>query len=162
MLAKYNYSINKAKKIDLLMKKKVGDMLDVIGEDISNKIKEYLIKYWYNTYSPKNYERTYSLLESVKYKKSRSYVTVYIDEEEFIYAVQGTELWNQHMGFDEERFGKGLIEFIEDGKFDSGKFGASSNPRIGNGSHVIKRINTWLKRYVDKEILKRIKMDLGL
>lgn len=161
-MAGYKYSINKAKKIDKLLKGKVGILLETTGQDVVHKIREYLLKYWYGTYTPKNYERTKSLLDSVDYKVSRSYVTVYIKEENFISAVQGTNLWNQHMGFDEEAFGAGLIEFIENGKFDSGKVGSLNNPRIGNGSHIIKKVNTWLKRYIDKEIKRRLKMEIGI
>lgn len=157
-MAKYKYTISKSKEIDNLLKKKVSEILDIVGEDVVQKLKEYIKKYWYDTYSPECYKRTGNLINSVKYEKSRSYVYIYIDEYELGSAVNFSEPWNTHAGFDAEVFGAGLMEFIENGRYDSGKIGSKSNPRIGYSAKVIRRLNTWLKRYVDNEIKRRIRM----
>lgn len=150
------YAISKTKGIDKLLKKKVSEILEITARDVVAKIKEYIQRYWYDVYTPQDYERTNSLLRSVKADIGRSKIEIYIDETEFEYALRNS-LWNQHISFDGEDFGEGLIQFIDQGKYDSGKVGSLKNPKVGKGSNFIKKINIWLKTYVDNEISKRVK-----
>lgn len=161
-MAKYEYTISKSKEVEKLLQKELKDILETIGKDVSNKVKEYIQRYWYDTYTPENYNRSWSLLKSVTYKVYDDYVEVYIDEDEFVYSLGDGEYWGRHTGFDGEKFGSGLIEFVENGKFNSGKIGSPSNPRVGDASRAIKKVNTWLKRYVRNELRRMLKMKFNI
>jgi hypothetical protein len=159
-MAKYQYTISYTKRLEALMQKEIDEILKKIGEDVTQKVKDYIQKYWYDTYTPKDYTRTDSLLESVSYKIEDGTVIVYIDEGKFQYGLQ--DGWGSHISFNGERFGSELIQFVENGIYDSGEKGSSRNPRIGDASHAIERVNKWLERYVKAEVRSRINMAFGL
>lgn len=159
MAKQYKYAISRAKEFDKLLKKSASEIMDRIGQDTVNKLKVYIRLYWYDRYSPTDYDRTYSLLNSVSYKVEGNTVKIYIDENKLIHATQSG--WNQHMSFDGEDFSAGLIEFIENGRFDSGKTGTKTNPRIGKGSKAIEKTLRWLNKYINQEVKRQLSIVLG-
>ena len=116
-MAKNKYSVSYTKKLNKLLQKPIHNILETTGVDISNKVKEYIQRYWYDTYEPKDYERTKSLLEAVSFKIEGNSVIVYIDEKKFVHSTQ--EGWSQHRGFDGVNFSEGLIQFVENGVYNS-------------------------------------------
>lgn len=158
MARQYKYTISRTKELDNLLKKSIREIMDRVGQDTVNKLKVYIKLYWYDRYSPKDYDRTYNLLNSVSYRVKEDSVEIYIDEDKLVHAVQAG--WNQHMSFDGEDFSAGLIEFIENGKFSSGKTGAKSNPKVGKGSKAIERTTIWLNKYINQEIKKQLSIVL--
>lgn len=159
--SQYRYTISQTKKINKLLKKEIGDILEKIAQDVTNKVKVYIRQYWYYNYSPLDYERTFSLLEAVSYQIDRTNqeVYIYIDEQKLIYNVQSG--WGQHIGFDGNKFSEGLIEFVENGIFDSGRTGSQNNPKIGKGSFAIQRTIKWLNKYLKNKITSELKLRFG-
>lgn len=147
--------------MEALLKKEIDVILKKIGEDTVNKLKVYVRQYWYNRYTPKDYERTYSFLESISYRIERNTVEIYFDEEKFdhIFVNDG---WGVHVGFDGDDFGSGLIEFIENGTFDSGNKGSLTNPRVGDHSGAIEKTKKWLDKYVKDEVKKQLQIGLNI
>jgi hypothetical protein len=158
---RYRYTISQSKKIQKLLDKSIMEILHKVGQDTVNKLKVYVNQYWYSRYSPEDYQRTYSFLESVSYEVKKNVVTIKFDTEKFAHAT--TNGWGQHRGFDGDDFNEGLIEFIETGSFSSGKTGSLSNPRIGsNGSRAIEKTRTWLNKHLSDEVKKQVKSKLGV
>lgn len=161
-----NYVISYANKVNKLISQGIDKILEQVAKDVENKLKNYIQNYWYDKYSPKDYERTYSLLDAISSKidYTNNTVTIYFDEDKFDY-ISNKNGWGSHRGFYgtkwDEDFGNGLIEFIENGVFDSGKFGSFSNPRIKHGSHALYATEQWINRYVKSEIKKRLSIYLG-
>ena len=147
--------------MEKLLNRSITDILQKIGEDTVNKVRVYIRMYWYNRYSPEDYERTQSLLEAVSYQIKNNTVVIYIDEEKLEHGTPFKK-WGQHVGFDGSDFGAGLMEFIENGVFDSGKTGSPNNPRIGNGSEAIRRTTEWLNKYINDEVKRRLGVKLGV
>lgn len=159
-LTKSNIITSYARKIKNFINQKAPKIAEQVGKDVSTKLRDYIQRYWYDTYSPQDYERSHSLLEAVVYERHGSYVNIYIDESKLAHA-QFENNWNQHMSFDAVDFGAGLIQFIENGVYNSGLTGSINNPRIGDASHAIERTNKWIARYIKEEIKRKVEIELG-
>lgn len=155
MSDRYRYTISQIKKNAKLLNKDIDTICKKVGEDTVNKLKTYIKLYWYDRYSPEDYERTYSLRNAVSYKIIDQSVYIYIDTNAFIYH-KSDNGWGQHIGFDGKDFSEGLMDFVEYGRFTSGKSGSLTNPRIGDGSGAIEKTMNWLNKKVNTEILKKI------
>lgn len=123
-------------------------------------MKEYIRLYWYEKYTPEDYQRTYSLLRSIKYKIVENSVQIYMDSNALEYHL--TTGWGQHVGFDGSNFGNGLLEFIENGVYNSGKTGSMANPRIGDGSNFFSRTVDYVNQYAKANVLKKLEYKLGV
>lgn len=139
----------------------VKNQLNKIGKDTVDKLKEYTKKYWYSNYTPSDYQRTYSFLNTIRYRifPSIPRVAIFYDFRLLDHAVN-KDGWGTHVGFDGKQFNEGLVQFIENGTFYSGNKGAS--PRAGKGgSGAIEKTEKWLEEYLDKEVKRRLELTIG-
>lgn len=155
MDSRYRYTISQIKKSTKLLNKNIDEICRKVGEDTVNKLKTYIKLYWYDRYSPEDYERTYSLKNAVSYEIENQSVYIYIDTDAFVRHKPDIG-WGQHVGFDGRDFSEGLVEFVEYGRFLSGKSGSRTNPRIGDGSGAIEKTMNWLNKKVNTEIMNKI------
>lgn len=155
------YDISRTKKMQKLLEKDINTILHTIGKDMVQKLQMYTARYWYNNYTPADYRRTYTFLNSISYTVDGSGVYLYYDFNE-LKRLENADNWNSHMGFDGEDFSKGLIEFIETGRFSSGKRGSNNNPRYGKrGSYAIEKTIRWLNKYINDDIRYKLKQETG-
>ena len=146
---------NKISTLEKMLDKEVREELINVGEETVNKLKQFLDKYWYDTYSPTDYKRTYSLRNSIRYTIKKNKVLVYFDRRYFSTKTYNDgNGWQPHRGFDDNIFIKGLIDFLDDG---TGGGGISTNPRKFDGNLDIigyseKIINQYLETLVNKKI----------
>lgn len=141
--------------------KSVKDELNKIGKETVAKLKEYTKKYWYDNYSPSDYQRTYSFLKTIKYRifPATPRVAIFYDFRLLEHSVN-KDGWGAHVGFNGKYFNEGLVEFIENGNFYSGNKGLS--PRAGKGgSGAIEKTEKWLQEYLDEEVKRRLELTIG-
>lgn len=170
----YRYTISQTKKMEELMKKTLDEVLDQVGQDTVQKLRVYIKQYWYDRYVPEDYERTESLVDCISYKKENGKVMIYFDESKVEHKDNGPGEWGSYTSFGHydnggtwvagedmmlsDDFHSGLIEFIENGKFNSGKRGSLNNPRHDmGGSHAVDKTKEWLRKYLNNEVQKRFK-----
>lgn len=166
---RYQYAISQSKRLEKLLNQSIEKILKKLGEDTVHKVKVFIKQYWYDRYSPLEYERLEEnggLLGAVSYTIEDNSVRIHIDESKLIHASAHLDkynqgFWGQHRGFDGKDFGEGLIEFVENGRFDSGRVGSTGNPRIGHGSGAIQKTINWLNKYLDGEVKRMIELDFG-
>lgn len=121
------------------------ELLEMIMEDAKEKLRDYIQEYWYDTYTPKDYDRTYDLLNSVDAKIEGNEVVLYFDDYQI--SSNRTGGWGQHIGFEGEPF---EIEFIEMGLGGSGSL---RNPRRhDSGMRSLRRLRGWLSYYVNRAV----------
>lgn len=146
---------NKIKTLEKMLNQELTKELIIIGENTVNKIKEFLEQYWYNTYSPIDYDRTGSLKNSVRYTIDNNKIKIYFDRRYFSTKIVNNGIgWQPHRGFDGETFIDGLIDFLDDGTGNGGVF---TNPRKNDGNldiigYAEKIINQYVQSLVDKKI----------
>lgn len=161
-MSKPKYHITTVKEVEKMLRKNIEGVLKDIGEDTCEKLRVYTKQYWYDRYTPEDYERTYSLLNSISYEIDGMHVHIYYDFDSWEFSKDRADAWGQHVGFDYQDFTEGLIEFVENGKFYSGRLGSHSNPRIGDKSLAIEKTQRWLDKYLNQQIRKRLERDLGV
>lgn len=151
---------NKLKTLDKMLDQEMRRILEDIGEKTVNKIREFLDQYWYNTYSPIDYDRTGSLRNAVRYTIEKNKIKIYFDRRYFSTKKVNDGLgWQPHRGFDGETFINGLIDFLDDG---TGNGGVRTNPRRNDGNldiigYAEKYINQYMNNIADKKINAMIK-----
>lgn len=150
-----NYTKGKINRLKRDIEVKIDEELDKFGRDITNKLKEYVSK-WYNSYDPLDYQRTNDLINSITYTIKNKRVEVKFDMRKFHTGkVNNGKGWQPHRGFDGIKFTWGLIDWIENG----GNGGIKTNPRkYDGGIHMIEDTEKWLQDYIDKEVQKIIKI----
>lgn len=156
MVQRYRYSISQARESERLLKKGIKDICKKVGEDTVHKLQTYIKLYWYDRYSPEDYKRTGDFVDAVGYEiQNETSVVIYIDFTKIRHRAE-YDNWGQHVGFDGNDFTEGLVEFIEDGRFSSGKRGSPNNPRFGKGSKAIEKTMNWLNKKVNSEIMRQV------
>lgn len=129
-------------------------MLQNIAKETKNKMQEYIETYWYDVYSPIDYERTYDVLRSIDVKFENDVVVIFYNADK-IFSTPNLGSWGEHSGFDFGDFSEGIIEYVENGV--SG--GSIQNPRLGDtGAKAIPRTRGWLNNY----LVKAIKKEFGI
>lgn len=143
---------NKLKTTQRLLEQESKAILIEIAEETVGKMKDYIMREWYDTYEPSSYQRTYQLVDAVRYTIRGNTINIYFDRR-LIRASKADEdeYWNHHMGFDGIDFTIGLIEYVNDG----GNGGLS--PR-GNqpGIDVIGYAEQEINRLINQKAVKRI------
>jgi hypothetical protein len=117
-MAEYNIK-NNSDLMRALKDAGLKQMIEIIGEDVKMLIKAYMEECFYGQYSPKFYQRTFQLLNSVTTSEVREIsngyeVTVYLDIDSIHYDDDGYEeeiVWLASQGF----HGSGSI--YEQGEF---------------------------------------------
>ena len=119
-------------RVDIKMNKVAVEVMQRTKE----KLKESIDDLWYGSYSPKDYSRSYELInavsgKAVKNSKGNYTIEVYFDEK-LMSSKSSTYGWGTHSGFDGGDFRKGLISSII-----HGMGGSKTNPRYGEATNVI-------------------------
>lgn len=129
--------------------------LENISKEIAKAVREELQaslkRFWYGTYEPTSYKRTWELFNSVFSKVEKTgrcnyVITVGFDPDK-MRAVKNDKGWNTHMGFDSQKFTEGLITSVE-----NGMRGSLANPRHGDAAGMIDFTRRWAAEYA-KDIL---------
>lgn len=153
---RYNsYVLSRTKEMQKLLEKEIEEIVEQIAKDTVKKLKVFVEQYWYRTYVPTQYNRTYSLLDAIDYEISGNIASIYLNEDMLVHDFR-EENWNAHMSFDGEDFGEEIMYFIENGVYPSGKYGSFHNPRIGDGSGAIQKTINWLNRYLRRTVSKEL------
>ena len=135
-------------------------LIEQIAQDTVKKIKVFIRQYWYNRYTPENYERTYALYNSVKYFIYGKEIHIYFDLDSIQRHAGNAEEWGSYTNFQGKPsfggdFWESMVEYIDTGEFPNGT-GSPTNPRLGKGINFIEKTERWLNKYlkdkVDKEI----------
>lgn len=144
----YKYANSKIGKMKKKLDNEIEKELHNLGKETVKKIKEY-INYWYSSYQPEDYDRTYDLFNSVSYSVKNKTVKIFFDMRKFHTAnVNGGVGWQPHKGFDGEKFTWGLIDWIENGDYNGG---SEYNPRrYDGGIHMIENTKKWINEYLEK------------
>lgn len=146
---------NKLSTLNKMLNQEMKKILIDVGEKTVNKIREFLDQYWYDTYSPINYNRTGSLKNAVRYNIEKDKVKIYFDRRYFsTKKINDGDGWQPHRGFDGETFINGLIDFLNDG---TGNGGVITNPRRNDGNldiigYAEKYINQYMNNIVNRKI----------
>ena len=136
-------------RIDL----KMNRVAQVIMTETREKLKESIDNLWYSSYSPKDYVRTYGLINSVngrvvKNNRGDYSIEVYFDDA-LMTSRPSLYGWGTHSGFDGGDFRKGLIESII-----HGMGGSNNNPRKGEVTNVIEVVQQEATKYANNLIKK--------
>ncbi len=146
---------------------KLNVVASEIADDIKRELRALVNERWYDSYTPKSYQRTMELLDSITCEITHNGTAIDIRcgfDMSLIHAKQAIDnatidnaginrlTWNNHMSFDGEPFIEGLIELVEHG-FD-GK-GSSLNPRRWHtGTHAVEDAQKYATRRA-RELLKQ-------
>lgn len=136
-------------RIDL----KMNRAAQVIMTETREKLKESIDNLWYSSYSPKDYVRTYELINSVngrvvKNNRGGYTIEVYFDDT-LMTSSPSLYGWGTHSGFDGGDFRKGLIESII-----HGMKGSDNNPRKGEATNVIEVVQQEATQYANSILRK--------
>lgn len=132
-------------------------LLDRIGKDTTNKVKEYVNLYFYDSIAPSaNYNRLAGaggFLDTITYEVNASSisVTIYCDWNRLNFSADQGFL-PHHMGYNGEHFTTGLYDYIIDGRWPGGIVAAPSNMCSGIGPQLAASINSWLGDYATKKV----------
>lgn len=125
-----------------------------IMDETKEKLRECVDSLWYKSYpSPKDYERTYELLNSVNGRIVKNgignyRIEVYLDPN-LISSNPNSHGWGQHAGFSGIEFTEGLINSII-----HGMGGSTNNPRYGESTNVIEVVQQEASKYANKILRK--------
>lgn len=163
------YIITRANELTKLLKKRSPEILNQVGKDSVHRAKVLINQYWYGGYSPKDYQRTYSLRDSIKYKIEGNSVRVYLDLSDAERSDFGTHKWGSYTdfknesSFDTESGSGAFLNYIDNGWFGStSKFGSKRNPRAKKGGiDISSKMDSWLARYIEPTVRKRMRVFLG-
>lgn len=150
------YAIAKLNEISQQLEIDKDKALKKILEDGKKKLQEYVRVYWYNAYSPKQYDRTDEFFDCVDARFiGENEVEIFYDTDALQAMFGAEDNWNKHMGFDYSPFdGEGLIQMLEFGM----NGGSTNNPRFGDsGAHGLLRLRAWLLTYVKKAVAESFK-----
>lgn len=161
----YRYTISQKKKLEKLLRKELSVVLEKIAQDTVNKVKVYIKQYWYNRYSPEDYERTYSLYKSVKYEILDDNVIVYFDLNNADRKRFQNGSWGSYTNFKNKPSFTGeywinMIQYIDTGFFPSG-IGSETNPRVGDGIDFISKTERWLNKHLAEKVDNAISVILA-
>lgn len=138
------YKIQKLNQISRTLLNDKKKFLKIICEDGKAKMREYVETHWYGTYTPKDYERTDEVLNSISADIVGDTVIIYYDESK-ISSFTHDDGWGSHIGFNGEPFDIGFIEYGVGG-------GSPNNPRIGDNANAIRRLRGWLSNYITRAV----------
>ncbi len=132
---------------------KMDKVADEVMQKTKEKLKESIDDLWYGSYSPKDYSRSYEIINAVsgkvvKNSKGSYTIEVYFDEN-LMSSKSSTYGWGTHSGFDGGDFRKGLISSII-----HGMGGSKTNPRYGESTNVIEVVKQEAERYANSILRK--------
>ena len=158
----YRDMISQQKKLAKLLEKDLMIILAKIAEDTIHKIQVFLNQYWYNRYTPLQYERTYSLIKTLKYKIDGQDILIYFDLSKAKRRDFESGLWGSYTDFKgdasfiDEDFWNSMIEYIDTGNFST-PGSSPNNPRLGmGGSGFIEKTENWLNKYLKDKVNSEI------
>ena len=163
---KFNkYMISRQKEMEKLLTKDISDIVEQVARDTVKKIKVFIRQYWYNKYTPQNYERTDSLYNSVKYEVDGTDIYIYFDLDSAKRKEGDSESWGSYTDFKdnpsfEGDFWMNMIEYIDTGYFPVG-IGSLTNPRLGHGINFIEKTENWLNKYLRNKVNREIEIFIG-
>ena len=158
------YVISRKNRMIKLLEKDLQNILETIAQDTVKKIKVFIRQYWYNRYTPKNYERTESLYNSVRYSIIGKSIYIYFDLDSAKRKEGNRDEWGSYTNFQDDPsftgdFWESMIEYIDTGRFIGG-YGSLNNPRLGDGINFIDKTERWLNKYLKNKVDKEIKVFL--
>ena len=149
MVARKTYAIAKLNAIAQQIEFDKQKALNLILKEGKAKLKEYVQVFWYDSYSPGWYDRTYDFLNCIQGEfVSDDEVRIYYDAGAISSTFGESGKWNIHASFDGSSFaGESFIETVE---FGGG--GSPDNPRIGYGAHALQRLRAYMLSYAQKAV----------
>lgn len=155
-------------KINKTFEEATVEVLNEVGKETVKFMQDYIDKNWYQTFTPKVYERTNAFRDSITYTLIRNpnsdtqRIMVYWSMEQ-LKAIHREKTWSAHQSFGTngsigEDFTYGLIEWIDNGGFEGG---VQTNPRrLDGGIKITEATDRFLNDYLNKEVQKRIRLSI--
>ena len=154
----YKQFMNSVKKAKEDVEERLVALLDRIGKDTTDKVKEYVNLYFYDSVmSSDSYNRLAGaggFLDTITYEINVKDISVkiYCDWEKLNFSPDPGHL-GHHIGFDGEHFTTGLYDYIMDGNWHSSKIVAKPRHYCnGIQPELAESINKWLGDYATKKV----------
>ena len=154
----YKQFMNSVKKAKEDVEERLVALLDRIGKDTTDKVKEYVNLYFYDSVAPSDaYNRLAGaggFLDTITYEINVKDISVkiYCDWEKLNFSPDPGHL-GHHIGFDGEHFTTGLYDYIMDGNWHSSKIVAKPRHYCnGIQPELAESINKWLGDYATKKV----------
>ena len=153
----YKQFMSSVKKAKEDVEKRLVSLLDRIGKDTTDKVKEYVNLYFYDSVAPSDaYNRLAGaggFLDTITYEidKSNISVKIYCDWERLNFSADPGH-FGHHIGFDGEHFTTGLYDYIMDGNWSGGIVARPRNYCSGIWPELSDSINQWLGDYATKRV----------
>lgn len=141
---------------------RLAALLDRIGKDTTDKVKEYVNLYFYNSINPSDsYNRLAGaggFLDTITYEVSTATlsVTIYCDWTRLSFSPD-PGYFGHHIGFDGSHFTTGLYDYIINGDWPGGIVSKPANYCSGIGDELSQSINKWLGNYATKRVRDSLK-----
>lgn len=168
-----SYVISKIKDLEKLLKRKSPELLDQIGKDTAHKAKVLINQYWYGGYTPKSYQRTYSLRDSIGYEVKKYNANIYLDLSDAHRTPFENSGKNRRWGsytdfkgdpsFDDMDSSRAFFNFVDNGWFSTpNKIGSPKNPRTSKrGVAIYDKLYNWINKQLEPSIRRRIGVSLN-
>ena len=163
----YKYTISQQKKLAKLLEKDLMEILIKVAEDTIHKTQVFLNQYWYSKYTPLQYERTYSLIETLTYKIEGNDILIYFDLSQAKRRDFESGLWGSYTDFKgdasfiDEAFWNSMIDYIDTGNFST-PGSSPNNPRLGTGgSGFIQKVENWLNKYIKNKVNSELSIKIN-
>lgn len=157
----YRQFMNSVKKAQEDVEERLMALLDRIGKDTTNKVKEYVNLYFYNSVAPSNiYNRLAGaggFLDTITYEVNTSDISVkiYCDWERLNFSADPGYL-GHHIGFDGSHFTTGLYDYIMDGHWSGGIVAQPRNYCGGIWPELSDSMNQWLGDYATRKVRENL------
>jgi len=150
-MAKTFKNLNQLNKyINKLLKKAMDD----VGLEVAKELGDYVFKNWYQARgNPSDYNRTFELLESVKFQtmvsQGKIFTEVFFDPDLINPMYDEYSSWNQHMSLSQEDITESIVGWIE--------YGQSSKLYSYDGIHMVENVREWCKKRYRSLLIKEMK-----
>ena len=128
--------------------------MDEVGKQVAKELGDYVFKNWYQARgTPKDYNRTFQLLESVSFQamvsQGKVSTEVFFDPDLIDSMYDEYSSWNQHMSLSQEDMTENIVGWIEKGQ--------NSSLYSYKGIHMVENVRNWAKTNYRKILIKEMK-----
>lgn len=143
--------------LEMYVQECLREAVDKAAEDACDYLTVYIMKHFYNTYSPTMYERTFDFIKSVSKTDARVIrgtvsCLIYFDTEKIRPKYYGPWLPNPHMSFYGETVSESIPRWIELGnKYIIGRSGRPLGSMEATARMLEKNFHNMVAKYLRKQ-----------